>query len=393
MGTSKIVVLMGEIVDKRRLNIIGFGQSTSEGIKKGEIIDLKAASACTHAAIMSAEQSAGAAMDGVFLASTGRHLEGFTHSGYVAVEGADDTVSVADVNQASDNANNKGLPGGRSYLHHIKSGYLLDGVQVEDPVGLHGSHLESRYWHVHGDEHWIRDQLSVINGMGLKVEDMVISSLAAGYIVASTEEKKSGVLVVDIGAGTTDYVLYRNGVIKCSGVISVGGDHFSNDLALGLRVKLKDAERLKLREGKGVIDRSDCKDLVMLTGDLSIGDRALSRKSIYTVLHARADELFTILKNRLGSSLSPQNLPGGIILTGGGSRLPMIDILGETVLGVPVRLGRNPAWINIENLQQTEYCTVMGLLYFGLKGGSDGGRGSMDARSKGWISKVTGIFK
>lgn len=393
IGTSKVVVLVGEIINGRHLHIIGLGQSISNGVKKGEIVDLRAAGDCTHAAILSAEKSAGASIDGVYLATTGGHLDGFASSGVITVEDADNWVKPGDLQRAAGNAKNKALPPGRVYIHHIKSGYILDGRQVQQPLEMQGSQLEANYWHVHGDERRVADQLHVINGFGLEVEDMVAASIAAGSMVATEEEKQAGVLVVDIGCGTTDYVLYREGRIARTGVVPVGGDHFTNDLSLGLRVSYPHAESLKHRYGKAMPDPDDRGENVMLVGDLMIGDRPIPRLAIYKILHARADELCMILRNKLGSLLSPQNLPGGVILTGGGSRLQDFDVLAEGVLGVPVRRGRNPDWVNHDQLREPEFSGVLGLLYYGLSAQRQDDRPPETARSGGWISKVAGIFK
>lgn len=393
IGTSKVVVLVGEVVNGRRLNIIGLGESTSEGVRKGEIVDIRAASSCTHAAISAAEKSADCAIEGVYLATSGSHLDGFNNSGVVTVENADNWVRQSDLARASANARGKALPPGRVYIHHIKSGYVLDGRPVQTPIDMQGARLEANYWHIHGDEQKVGAQLRVVNGYGLEVEDMVVSSIASGCMVASEEEKQAGVLVLDIGQGATDFVLYRNKHIIRTGVIPIGGDHFTNDLSLGLRVSYKHAENLKHRYGKAIIDRTDRHESVMLVGDLMIGDRPIPRLAIYKILHARADELFVILKNRLGSLLSVQNLPGGVILTGGGSRLGELDSLAENVLGVPVRPGRNPEWVSHPQLREPEFSGALGLLYYGLSAHRQDDRPAPAARSTGWISKMAGIFK
>jgi len=392
IGTSKVVVLVGEVVNGRELQIIGLGHSTAHGVRKGEIVDLRAASDCAHAALLAAEKCAGTEIEGVYLGITGSHLDGFSNSGVVTVEDADNWVRAGDIQRASENARNKALPPGRLYIHHVRSGYVLDGRPCHEPLGMQGSRLESHYWHVHGDERKLADPVHVINGFSLKVEDMVVASVASGRMVATEEEKEAGVLVVDVGCGTTDFALYRHGRILRTGVIAVGGDHFTNDLSLGLRVSYKHAESLKLRYGKAQIDRDHKHEHVMLVGDLMIGDRPIPRHAINQILHARADELFMILQNKLGSLVSPQNLPGGVILTGGGARLPELDELGESVLGVPVRLGCNPEWVAHKQLQEPEFSTALGLLNYGFMAQRSDQRATA-ARPRKWISKVTEIFK
>ncbi|MFP4541367.1 MAG: cell division protein FtsA [Opitutales bacterium] len=393
IGTSKVIVLVGELYNGRELQIIGLGQSTASGVRKGEIVDLRAASDCTHAALLAAEKCAGTEIDLVYLAITGGHLDGFSNSGVVTVEDADNWVRASDIQRASDNARSKALPPGRLYVHHVRSGYVLDGRPCREPLDRQGASLESHYWHVHGDERKLADPVHVINGFSLRVEDMVVSSIASGSMVTLDEEKEAGVLVVDIGCGTTDYVLYRHGRIVRSGVIAVGGDHFTNDLSLGLRVSYKHAESLKLRYGKAVVDRADKSESVMLVGDLMIGDRPIPRQAINKILHARADELFMILQNKLGSLLSPQNLPIGVILTGGGSRLPELPALGESILGVPVRAGQNPGWTGHQELREPEFSTALGVMHYGLSARRTDTRAAAKQPPRKWVSKVKEMFK
>lgn len=365
IGTSKVVVLVGEIIDGRSLNIIGMGQSTSMGVKKGEVVDFRSASDCTHAAIIAAEKNAGTTIEAVYLSQTGAHLQGFFDKGAVTVSSPDNVVSRPDISQAIENARRKVVPNGRVYIHHIQNDFFLDGRPVEDPFAMKGAHLEVGYWHVHGHERKVSDHIHVINGFGLEVEDMIISSIASGSMVVTEPEKQHGALALDIGCGTTDYVLYRNGRILRTGVLCVGGDHLTNDLSLGLRVSVKQAEKLKSEYGKAIIDREDKSDKIWLFGDLTIGDRPIPRLAIYQILNARIKELFEVIKRELGGALNPQELAGGVILTGGVSRLPHVASVASDVLGVTARVGENPAWVR-EDLREPEYSTVLGLLYYGL---------------------------
>ncbi len=388
IGTSKVVVLAGEIIGGRTLNIIGMGQSTARGIKKGVIVDFRAASDCTYAAILSAEKSAGATIEGVYLSQSGSHLEGFFDKGEVSVSSHDGLVRRSDIQHVVENAKRKEVPEGRVYIHHIRSGFYLDGRPVEDPYQMKGDRLEVGYWHVHGHEMKVADNIHVINGFGLKVEDMIVSGIASGSMVVEESEKSNGVLLLDIGCGTTDYVLYRNGVIQRTGVLCVGGDHLTNDLSLGLRVNAKHAENLKQEFGSATLNHDDQDEKVWLIGDLTIGDRAIPRKAIYQILNARLEELFSILKKELGSCASRQEIPAGIVLTGGTSRIPDIADLATKVIGLPARIGENPAWVR-DDLREPEYSCVLGLLYYGLTAE----RSAEEEKPKsGLIGKMTRIF-
>ena len=392
IGTSKVVVLVAEVDDGRSMNIIGRGQSTNVGMRKGEIVDLRSVSDCAHAAIMAAERSAGTQIERVYLSLSGSHLWGFRNSGATAITGSDNVVTPADLQRAADNAKGKALEPGEVYIHHIRSGFILDGKPVENHLSRQGSHLEIQYWHVAADEQKVKDQIMVVNGFGLDVDDLVISSLASGSLVATEEEKRQGVLVVDIGKGVTDYVLYRGRRVVQTGVIPVGGDHVTNDLSLGLRVKSKLAESLKKRAAQAMVEKEDRNQKVPLVGDLSIGDSFHSQLTINKITHARLEELFIILKNALGSHLARQHLPCGVILTGGVSRTPMIRELAEVTLDVPVSLAQSPDWVRNSELQEPEYATVLGLLYNALYDQREGSaRRPLEGR-RTWLRKVTGLF-
>ena len=365
IGTSKVVALVGQLIGERSLNIISMGQSTAVGIKKGEISDFRAASNSTHTAISAAEKSAGAPIEGVYLSQSGSHLEGFSNRGSVTVSASSNVVRVEDIRRGVEEAKRKALPPGRVFIHHVQNGFLLDGRAVEKPIGMRGDQIDICYWHLHADERKISDHLHVINGYGVPVEDMIISSIASGSMVATEAEKKHGVLVMDIGCGTTDYVLYRGGRILKTGVVGIGGDHFTNDLSLGLRVSAKQAEKLKVDFGKAEIDDSDKGDCVWLIGDFTIGDRSIPKLAIYKILNARAVELFGILLRELGPLLNVDRVPAGVILTGGGSRMEGLVSVATGILGVSVRAGENPSWVR-EDLRRPEYSTVLGLLYYGL---------------------------
>lgn len=394
IGTSKVVVLIGEVVPGHGLNIIGMGQSSSVGMRKGEIEDLQAVSDCTHAAILSAEKSAGSQIQHVYLSKSGPSLCGMSSQGVTSVNSPDNVVSKDDAQRACENAKSKALAPGRIYVHHMRTAYRVDGQLMQQPVGQMGSKLEALYWHVHADERAVSNHIHVINGFGLDVDDMIVSSIASGSILTTETEKRQGVLVVDIGSGTTDYALYREGRVVRTGVISVGGDHLTNDLSLGLRISPKMGESIKLRYAKAIVDKEDKDDSVLLHGDLTIGDRPIPRVSIYKIAHSRMEELFMILKNRLGSILSTQNLPGGVVLTGGSSRLPGIDQLAEETMGVSARLGGSPAWVTKKDLREPEYACSLGLLYYGYYGQQteEDSFTSQKQRSKGWVRQLVGNF-
>ena len=370
IGTSKVTVLVGELMRGRTLNIVGLGSCQSQGVIKGGVVDYKEASACTHAAFRAAEEGAGAPVDAVYLAQTGAHLEGFYHEASVNVNAADNCVCALDIETTCRLAMAKELPAGRAVVHHIRRPFRLDGRLVSDPEHLVGQRLEVGYWTVHGSEAKIGDHIHVITGFNLCVDELILSSLASGTMVTTPEERQNGVLVLDIGCGTTDYALYHDGVAYQTGVVPVGGDHFTNDLSLGLRVTRMQAEKLKLRYGSAVLRSRDKQDKVWLNGDYSVGDRQFPRQSIEQITAARAREIFEVVRARLGAAFVPEQTPVGVVLTGGAAKMPGMDEAAGKVFGVPGRLGELASWV-ADELRDHGFSTPLGLLYFGLNSQTD----------------------
>ncbi|MGH7995173.1 MAG: cell division protein FtsA, partial [Opitutaceae bacterium] len=273
IGTSKVTVLVGEYTG-RELAIIGRGECPTQGVTKGAVADYKSASACAQGALEQAERDAGERIDGVFLAQSGGHLEGFYNEASVNVKAADNMIDANDIRTVCVLATAKQLPPGRMVVHHIRRPFRVDGRLVPaSPEHLVGQRLEVGYWTVHGQEQRLADMIHVIRGCNLEVRELVLSSLASGYMTTTPEERQNGVLALDVGAGTTDYVLYRDGVPYLTGAVPVGGAHFTNDIGIGLRVVEPQAEKLKLRYGRALVLARDRADKVWLDGNFAIGDR------------------------------------------------------------------------------------------------------------------------
>lgn len=389
IGTSKITVLVGEY-SGRELAIIGRGECPSRGVIKGAVVDYKAASECTHHALQVAEREAGERIDAVFLAQTGSHLEGFYNEAAVNVKASDNMVEAGDVRMVCELARAKQLPQGRSVVHHIRRPFRLDGRLVPgSPENLVGQRLEVGYWTVHGLEQRLADTIHVIQGFNLEVGELVLSSLAAGHMVTTPEERQHGVLVIDIGAGTTDFALYRDGAAHTTGVVAVGGAHLTNDLSIGLRLKETQAEKLKLRYGNAEVVTRDRAQKVWMDGTFAIGDRQFPQQAIEQITAARAQEILEVVKARLGNAFSLETCSAGVVLTGGTSKLPGLVSVAARVFGVPAHLGEAPSWVN-ENLRDPGYHTALGLLYCGMNNRSD--KLSSRTRGNGLLSGLKKLF-
>lgn len=385
VGTSKVVVLVGDIVNGRSLNIIGMGQCSSRGVIKGDVIDFKLASDCTHAAILAAEQQAGTSIEGVYLAQAGGHIDGFYNEAALNVSAADNLVSREDISMVCQLAKAKALPASRSVIHHVRRPFRLDGRVVANPELLEGRRLEVGYWTVHGEVAKISDLIHIINGFTLHVDDLILSSLASGIMMTGEAERRGGALVIDIGSGLSDYVLYRDGHVEMTGSLPLGGDHITNDLSLGLRISRGQAENMKLKHSGAVVQPGDKSEKVWLNGDQSIGDRQIPRLAINQITALRVEEIFEVIKTKLGGAFHPDKLAGGVVLCGGASRLPNICDAAARVFGAAARCGESPAWVKQE-LRGPEYSTVLGLLNYGLSG--QGEKTADEKRKRGLLAKI-----
>ena len=366
IGTSFAKVLIGEVSEDKSLNIVGKSFRKNEGVRKGEIIDFRKTASSVHAAIDEAEKMSGTTVDSIYLAQTGSHLEGTLLKGSANVASPDGRVSLEDLQRAADEAKRKQAAVGKSYVHHVRMPIQLDGRSVEDPVGMRGQNVELAFWSILADESSIRMNLDIAHQYSLEVDDLILSSIASATLVAGPDLRRAGVLVIDMGAGVTDIALYRGGNIAFTGVVPVGGDHLTGDLAMGLRILEPYAEELKLEYGKAQSDSSDAEQDLWIIGNKTIGDRTIRRKAIADIIHVRTVELFEIISKELGQLLEPAELGAGVLLTGGASKLPGIEQLASKVLGVPVSKANFPSGLGNE-LAQAENSTVLGLLHYGLE--------------------------
>ncbi len=389
IGTGKIAVAIGEIARGRTLHIVGFGLAQSRGVMKGEVVDYKAVSETVHQALEAAEKKAGVRIGEVWLAQTGAHLEGFYNQASANVKSADNTVTRADMQTVCELAREKELPAGRSRVHALRRPFLLDGRSVPDPEHLTGHRLEVGYWIVHGQENKISDNIHVVGGYHLEVTELVLASLASATLLINEEERHHGALMIDLGRGVSDYLLYRDGHVLATGVLPVGGDHLTNDIALGLRVTTTQAELLKLRHGRAVVQTRDKQEKVWLNGDMSFGDRQIPRTALETITAARAQETFEVIRAQLGPRFAPEHCGAGVILTGGASKLPGMEEAASRVFGVPARRGTAPSWVK-EDLHDPQFSTVLGVLQFGLLHGQ--GQRRTGPSSGGILSNLRRFF-
>src|SRR6202142_1517446 len=284
IGTSKVCAVVGERnADPAGagLNVIGLGQARSRGVRKGEIVDPKQAEEDVRNAIVEAEQMADVEIRNVYLGVTGGHIRGFNNRGVHPVVSADREISEDDVQDVIKNAKAINIPAQKHVIHDIRQHFLVDGQDgITNPVGMLGSRIEVDVHVVHGNLNRLQNAIRTVKGLQLEVDDIVFNGLASSLALLTNEQKELGSLVIDIGGGTTDYVVYANGIIKHTGVLAVGGDHVSNDLAYGLKVPLSRAEQLKIEHGASLLDEAAKGQSLTLTNDLGMAMKTINLENL-----------------------------------------------------------------------------------------------------------------
>jgi cell division protein FtsA len=367
VGTSKVCAVVGEINQTGALNIIGLGQCRSRGIRKGEIADASAVAEDIRIAIVEAEQMADVEIRSVYLGVTGGHIRGFTNRGVHPVVSADREIAREDVEDVIKNAKAINLPAENYVLHAIRQHFLVDGQDgIIDPVGMLGARVEVDMHVVHGHFNRLQNAIRSVKGLQLEVEAIVFNGLASSLSLLTSEQKEMGALVIDIGGGTTEFVVYSNGIIKHTGVLAVGGDHVSNDLAYGLKVPLGKAEELKVQHGSACVEESDKGQTVTTNNELGLPIKTINLEHLRRIMSLRLEEIFELIEQELAKAGLLNYLRSGVFIAGGGARIPGILKLAEKAFQMPASLGRTATISGLKSaLDQPEFATAIGLVKFG----------------------------
>ncbi|HUR47128.1 MAG TPA: cell division protein FtsA [Candidatus Saccharimonadales bacterium] len=367
VGTSKVCAVVGEINPAGGLNIIGLGQCRSRGIRKGEIADASATAEDIRNAIVEAEQMSDVEIRSVYLGVTGGHIRGFTNRGVHPVVSADREITREDVEDVIKNAKAINLPAENYVLHAIRQHFLVDGQDgIIDPVGMLGSRVEVDMHVVHGHFNRLQNAIRSVKGLQIEVEAIIFNGLASSLALLTSEQKEMGALVIDIGGGTTEFVVYSNGIIKHTGVLAVGGDHVSNDLAYGLKVPLGKAEELKIQHGSALVDDKDKGQAVTAANEFGLSVKSVNLDHLRRIMALRLEEVFELIEQELTKAGLLNYLRAGVFICGGGARIPGILKLAENTLQIPASLGRTSTISGLKSaLDQPEFATAIGLVKFG----------------------------
>jgi cell division protein FtsA len=367
IGTSKICVIVGEINSAGALNIIGVGQARSRGVRKGEIADAALAEEDVRNAIVEAEQMANVEIRSVYLGVTGNHIRGFNNHGVHPVVSADREITGEDVQDVIKNAKAINLPADHTIVHAIRQHFHVDAQSgILNPVGMYGARVEVDVHVVHGHVNRLKNSIAVVKGLQLEVDEIVLTSLASALALLSSEQKELGSLVIDLGGGTTNYAVYSDGIIKHTGVLAVGGDHVSNDLAYGLKAPLGRAEQLKLEHGSALFETAVKGQTLSSPGELGLPPKSINLEHLRRIMSLRLRETFELIEYELSQQGLLDRLRAGVFLCGGGARTPAVRELAADVFALPAYLGKTNSISGLKSaLDQPEFATAIGLVKFG----------------------------
>ena len=365
IGTSKVVAVVAELTPDGRIEIIGLGSHESRGLKKGVVVNIEATVYAIQRAIEEAELMANCKIVRVYTGIAGSHIRSFNSTGMVAVK--DKEVTALDVQRAIETARAMPIPTDQQVLHILTQEFIVDGQEgVREPMGMSGGRLEVKVHIVTGAVSAAQNIVKCVRRCGLEVSDLVLQPLASSLAVLTEDERELGVCLVDIGGGTTDIAVFREGAIRHTAVVPIAGDQITNDIAMALRTPTADAEELKIGFGCALRQLADAGENIEVPGVGDRPSRQLSRQVLAEVIEPRVEELYSLIDKVLRDSGYKELLASGVVLTGGSSVMRGMVDLGEEIFHMPVRLGmpRYKEGLS-EVVRSPRFATVVGLLIEG----------------------------
>ncbi len=390
IGTTKVCAIVGEMTESG-IDIIGLGSCPSDGLRKGVVVNIDNTMDAIRKAVDEAENAADCDIRRVFAVISGSHIKSFNSHGIVAIRGNE--VDEGDVQRAIEAAKAVKMPTDREMLHILPQSYVVDDQdEIKDPVGISGVRLEVKAHIVTGAAASVQNIVRAVNGVGLDVNEVVLEPLAASEAVLSADEKELGVAVVDIGGGTTDIAVFTEGNVKYTAVLPVGGSYLSNDIAVGLRTPVTEAEKVKIKYGCACVPMIPQDEMIEVPSVGGREPRRVSRQVLGGIIEPRMDEILNLVCREIVKSGYEERLAAGIVLTGGTAILEGITELAEQIFNMPVRRGYPAGVTGPVEINSPLYATGVGLILYGAKNFSRSGRGEGSyfrgfwRRGKKWFS-------
>ncbi len=365
IGTSKIVAIVAELQPEGTLKVIGLGQHISRGLKKGVVINIESTMQAIQRALEEAELMANCKINNVYTGIAGSHIKSLNSHGMVKIKDAE--VSQMDVDRVIETARAIALPADQQILHILTQEFIIDGQEdVREPLGMSGMKLEVKVHIVTGAVAAAQNIVKCIKRCGIEVSDLILQPLASSLAVLTEDEKELGVCLVDIGGGTTDIAVFKQGAIRHTAVVPIAGDQMTNDVAVAFRTPTQSAEDIKIKYGCALRQLADPREVVEVPGVDGRDPRQLSVQTLAEVLEPRVVELYELILNELRRSGMEEMIASGIVITGGSAMMKGMVDLGEEIFHMPVRLGM-PRYVGglSEVVSNPRYATGVGLVLMG----------------------------
>jgi cell division protein FtsA len=397
VGTTKVCTLIAAVSPEDQLEIIGAGITPSRGMRRGVVVDVDDAVQAISASVQKAEQQSGYKIMSAFVGISGAHISSTNSHGVVAVRRTDNVITEDDIERALEAAKVVNMPHDREVIHVVPRHFVIDGQEgINNPAGMLGRRLEVETTVVTGTQTAIHNLSRCIEQVGVGIDALVVQPIAAGEAVLTTAEKDMGVALVDVGGGTTDAGVFVDGSISYIAAVPVGGNHISNDIAVGLRTPFMAADEIKIRHGYAISEAIE-EDRVIDIASYDAGDgEPISRRELAQIIEARLEETFELVRESLergGFEVTRSGrdggVPGGIVLVGGTAQLQGIRRLAQEVFNTSVRIGTPTGMFGlVESISNPAYAASVGLLKWGVAQSDDyggpGGDGAF-ARLRDWL--------
>ncbi len=366
VGTTKICTLVGRVEGKHVIRVLGVGIEPSEGVRKGNIVDLNAATQAIRRSVQRAEQTSGLEITSALVSLAGVHVSSVNSRGMAPIVGG--VVDEIDVYNALDAARAIAIPPDREIIHVIQRGFSIDGQEgIRHPIGMHGYKLEVEAHIITASAATVDNLRHCVQSAGVQEMQFVLNPLAAGEVTLTDQEREMGVAVCDIGGGTTDLALYVDGEVWHTMVLGVGGNHITQDISHGLRLPLAQAEEVKKQQGYAFRSAVRPEEYFTIHPFGEDHPVQVSRYDLAYIIEARVSEIFQLIHQEIKRSGYDGLLPAGLVLTGGTALLPGIQQLASEVMGLPVRTAQPESLLGmVDRLHSPAFSTSVGLLYWGL---------------------------
>jgi len=394
VGTKKIAAVIGEITEDRKVEIIGIGTAESRGLRKGVVVNLEATVDAIKKAQEEAELMAGVEIDAAFIGISGAHIKSFNSRGVIAVSGKNREITREDIRRVIEQSKAVSIPPDREIIHIIPQEFVVDEQDgIKDPLGMSGIKLEVNVHIVTGAITSVQNLRTCVARAGIEIEQVVLNQIATSASVLTHDEMELGVGLIDIGGGTTEVAIFERGSLWYTSVIPIGGDNFTNDIAVGLRTPIPDAEKIKKKFGcvsRPLVEEQET--IEVPTVGRGKKPRILSRQLLADIIHPRAEEIFRLVDNDIKRMGYEKSLNSGVVLTGGTALLDGLEEVAEEIFDLPVRRG-DPSGVGglVDRVSTPDFATTVGLILYGYNLYKE--KGLPRDRKKGFWSKLKDWLK